>query len=107
MYAEESLVEVRTSPDQTDAFMERLVSDEEFRRALEERPAETLAEYDISVSPDLLARQVTLPPPEEIEQVRATMETGEFSPESARSEEFRFIPIFRRFRAFRRLAFRR
>jgi hypothetical protein len=103
MRAEESLAEIRISPDQTDAFVERLVSDEEFRRALEERPARTLAEYDISVSPDLLARQVTLPPPEEIEQVRATIDTGEFSPESARFDGFRFNSIFRRFRRFKEL----
>lgn len=103
MYVEESLVEVRISPDQTDAFVERLVSDEEFRRAFEERPAETLAEYDISVSPGLLAGQVKLPPPEDIEQLRATMDTGEFSPESTRSGESRFLSIFRRFRRFKEI----
>jgi hypothetical protein len=97
MYVEESHVENRISPDQTDEFIERLVSDEEFRRALEERPAETLAEYGITVSPDLLARQVELPRPEEVEQARAVMNAGEFAPETTRlSRQFWFIVWFRK-----------
>jgi hypothetical protein len=107
MQVEESFVEIRISPDQTDEFVERLVSDEEFRRALEDRPAETLAEYDISVSPDLLARQVELPPPEEVEQARAAMDTGEFSPETTRSNWNWFSPIRNWFKKIRETIIRK
>jgi putative modified peptide len=107
MRAEESLAEIRISPDQTDAFVERLVSDEAFRHALEERPAETLAEYDIRLSPDVLVHPVKLAAPEDIERARATMDTGEFSPEWVKSSESRFAAIFRRFRRFKRLIFRK
>jgi hypothetical protein len=98
MHVEESLAEIRISPDQTDAFVERLVSDEAFRHALEERPAETLAEYDISLSPGLLVQRVKLPAPADIEQARATMDTGEFAPEWMRSSESKIAGIFRRFK---------
>ena len=82
MQTEESLVEISINPDRTDEFVDRLANDEAFRRALEDRPAETLAEYDISVSPDLLAAPVSLPPREEIERARAAMDSGEFAAEN-------------------------
>ena len=97
-------VEIKISPDRTDEFVERLVTDHEFRRALEESPAETLAEYDIAVTPDLLAEPVSLPPPEEVARARAAIDPGEFAPETSR---FAANPLVSWFRKFRRLVFRR
>lgn len=108
MHNDAPFIEIRISPDQADEFVERLISDEEFReRVSGDRAAEALAEYGITVSPDLLADQVELPSPEEIQEVRAAMDTGELSPETTKFNEvvmFKFWPVFwwvLKFRGFR------
>jgi hypothetical protein len=79
MYGEESIVEIRISPQQADEFMSRLIDDPEFRERLARNPVEELARYGINVPSALLPEQVELPSPEEIRQVRAGVEADEFT----------------------------
>jgi hypothetical protein len=79
MYGEESIVEIRISPQQADEFMSRLVDDPEFRERLAQNPVEELARYGINIPSPLLPEQAELPSPEEIRQVRAGAEADEFT----------------------------
>jgi putative modified peptide len=79
MYGEESIVEIRISPQQADELMSRLVDDQEFRERLTQNPVEELAGYGINVPSALLPERVELPSPEEISRVRAGAEADEFA----------------------------
>ena len=100
----EPFVEIRTSPERADEFIERLINDEGFRATLEENPERALAEYDIRIAAELLAGPVELPSPEQLEEALKAMDAGEFSPETAHIKFMRFWPIFwamMKFRKFR------
>ena len=79
----EPFVEIRTSPERADEFIERLINDEGFRATLEANPERALAEYDIRIAAELLAGPVELPSPEQLEEALKAMDAGEFSPETA------------------------
>jgi putative modified peptide len=100
----EPFVEIRTSPDRADEFIQKLINDEGFRARLEENPEQALAEYDIRIAPELLAGEVELPSPEQLEEALTAMDAGEFSPETAHIKFMKFWPIFwaiMKFRKFR------
>ena len=69
MYGEESVIEIRISPQQADEFLSKLVDDPEFRDRLTRDPVEELARYGISIPSTFLPEQVELPSPEEIRRV--------------------------------------
>jgi putative modified peptide len=82
MNGEEGIIEIRISPSQAEALVEKLINDMEFRERLAQDPNEELRQYGISVPPALIPERVELPSPDEIRQARDAMdaEYGEQKP---------------------------
>lgn len=79
---EPSSVQVMATPRETDDFLERLQTDDEFRERLEADPRTVLAEYHIEVPEELIDGQVSLPSPREVAEARRAISTGQFDQEA-------------------------
>ncbi len=70
-------VSVNLTPKEAALFLQKLASDDEFRRAMEKAPRECLAEYHVYIPQELVPEQVKLPSKEELTEALASVTAGE------------------------------
>jgi putative modified peptide len=70
---------IALAPEDAEELIARLAADDEFRGRLAVAPKAVLAAYGVELSPEMLARTVTLPSKEDVRAASRTMRPHEFA----------------------------
>jgi hypothetical protein len=77
-------IHLKLTPEEGFEFLERLASDDKFRKALRDNPRKAFSQYGITFGPRQLPAKITLPTKERARRmVREISKRGRLEPESA------------------------